>query len=239
MQSIQNHLFKVMMLAGLVSSFGVTSVFAQDWPRLTYCSECDSDLQWQYAAEQDSLTEWDRVSGTDQVYVLNVDNMQVRAYSVQRWYEEKEVDARLMNSAYQESIEAMNRKEGPSSRIESGQGLYYAEATQVDTDAVIQNAILDAFAAIDEYLSLSRNITWLDLGLPSRISSSVDLIGPAGWASYNRGGLNNLLNEYFVSRYNVRYLPASDAMKHYMIGFWWIRVSSPQQPRLNSRTRVR
>ena len=217
MQSIQNHLFKVMMLAGLVSSFGVTSVFAQDWPRLTYCSECDSDLQWEYAAEQDSLMEWDRVSGTDQVYVLNVDNLQVRAYSVQRWYEEKEVDARLMNSAYQESIEAMNRKEGPSSHVESGLGFYYAEATRVDADPVLHHAILDAFAAIDEYLSLSGNINWLDLGLPDRISSSVDLIGQDnGPAGYNRGMLKNIANQYLIDSYSRFYLGAGDAKKYYM-----------------------
>lgn len=226
MKSIQTKLFAPIVWVGLVCGFWFSTASAQQpLPRVAYCTTCQTDAQWTHAAEQDSLTRWHRVSGTDQVYVLNTQNYQVRFYYVNRWYQEGAIDPRSTDPgstdpSYKESYNDTADWKPPVSKLQSGFGYYYAEAVRGSGDPEVIAAIQDAVVSLDSFVSsLSEDISWEDLELPEHISSAIDLVGPVGSASANRRSVENLLNEYLVDRYNTFYLVTYDLAKRFMDRF--------------------
>ena len=227
MKSIQTKLFAPIVWVGFICGFWLSTASAQQpLPRVAYCTTCQTDAQWAHAAEQDSLTRWHRVSGTDQVYVLNTQNYQVRFYYVNRWYQEGAIDPRSTDPgstgpSYKESYNNPIDEKLPASKMQSGFGYYYAEAVRGSGDPDVMTAIQDAIVLLDDFASsLSEDVSWEDLDLPDRISSAVDLIGPDdSEAGFNRSGLEDLLNNYLVDRYNTFYLIAYDLAKRFMDRF--------------------
>ena len=215
------------LLAVLGQLVLVAHAFAQQpLPRVAYCDHCQTDAQWEHAAEQDSLARWHRVSGTDQVYVLNTQNYQVRFYYVNRWYQEGVIDPRSTDPghadpSYRQLDDELSTDKLPVSRLQSGFGYYYAEAVRGSGDPTVTLAIQDAVVLLDDFASsLSEDVSWEDLNLPDSISSAVDLVGPDDSAAgFNRNGLENLLNDYLVDRYNTFYLVTYDLAKRFMDTF--------------------
>ena len=231
MISIQTKLFAPIVWVGLVCGFWLSTACAQQLlPRVAYCTTCQTDAQWTHAAEQDSLTRWHRVSGTDQMYVLNTQNYQVRFYYVNRWYQEGAIDPRSTDPgstdpSYKESYNDTADWKPPVSKLQSGFGYYYAEAVRGSGDPEVVNAIQEAFITLKDYISSVSSVPANELDLTDRIDSAFDLIGPDNSiADLNRIDLHNQLEQYLIARYNDAVVILFDLAKRFVDNFLGVSI---------------
>lgn len=166
-----------------ISAFPIAK--ADQLPVIGYCDGCSTSMQWRVSAERASLNTYPIYTGTHEVYVVNRVQQSVRAFSVRRWFENGGV---------------IPQSGGATERSVYRTSSYYrAEGTSIASDPVVEAAILDALAAVNDVVDQLKDgpIPIEELGLLPQIPSAIDLVGPADSGSgLNRSALGNSLSSY-------------------------------------------